>query len=116
MRNEASNRQLKVGETIKRSLSEIISNKINEPFLEGVSVIISEVRMTPDLRLANIYVFFLMNEKMDKKLFLDFMTALSPKLKGMLAQKVKLRYMPNIRFILDESFENATHIQNILKD
>ena len=72
--------------------------------------------MTPDLRLANIYVFFLFNESIDKDKFLENMVNLTPRLKGILAQKVKLRYMPNLKFILDESFENASNINNALKD
>ena len=79
-----SNRQLKVGEAIKRAVSEILSNKIHEPFLDKTSVIVSEVRMTPDLRLANIYVFFLFDETVDKKLFLQNLTAITPRLKNFL--------------------------------
>jgi ribosome-binding factor A len=111
-----SNRQLKVGETIKRALSEIFSNQIHEPSIEGISVIISEVRMTPDLRLANIYIFFLFNESIDKDNFLRNMVELTPRLKGMLVKKITLRYMPELKFILDDSFENASNINNALKD
>lgn len=114
--NSASNRQLKVGEAIKRALSEIISHKVHEPFLEQISVIVSEVRMTPDLKLANVYIFFLFNEKMNKNLFLESMTSLIPKFKFFLAKEVNLRYMPNLKFILDESFDNAAHIESLLKE
>ncbi|MCH9753457.1 MAG: 30S ribosome-binding factor RbfA [Alphaproteobacteria bacterium] len=114
--NPASNRQLKVGETIKRSLSEIITNKIYETFLDGKSVIISEVKMTPDLRLANVYIYFLFDETIVEDVFLESMQSIVPKLKGLLAKKVKLRYMPDIKFILDESFNEASKIDKLLKD
>jgi ribosome-binding factor A len=115
-KNDASNRQLKVGETIKRALSEIINNKVYEPFLDKTSVIISEVKMTPDLRLANVYIYFLFDESITEKVFLENMLSIVPKLKGLLAKKVKLRYMPDIKFILDESFNQASKIENLLKD
>lgn len=114
--NAASNRQLKVGETIKRSLSEIINNKIHEPFLDNTSVIISEVKMTPNLRLANVYIYFLFDENITKEVFLENMVSIIPKLKGLLAKSIKLRYMPDIKFILDESFNEASKIENLLKD
>ena len=111
-----SNRQLKVGETLKRALSDILTNKVYEPFLEGISVIISEVKMTPDLKLANVYVYFLFNDEIDKDTFLENMFDLVPKLRGLLAKKVNLRYMPDIKFVLDETFNEVSKIEKLLKE
>lgn len=109
-----SQRQLRVGETIKRALSDILRTKIHEQFLDNSSVIISEVRMTPDLRLAFIYVFFLFNEKVDKKVFLDNLESIAPKVRNILAKQVKLRYLPELKFVLDTSFDEASKINQIL--
>jgi len=109
-----SQRQLRVGETIKRAVSEILTTKIYEPFLDQTSVIVSEVRMTPDLKLASIYIFFLFNEKVDKDSFMRNMNDIAHKVKFFLAKKIKLRYMPEIRFVLDSSFEEASKINKIL--
>ncbi len=109
-----SQRQLRVGETIKRALSDILKTKIHEQFLDKSSVIISEVRMTPDLRLAYVYVFSLFNESLDKKVFLSNLTGITPKIRNILAKQVKLRYLPELRFILDLSFEEASKINKIL--
>jgi ribosome-binding factor A len=112
--NGPSQRQLRVGETIKRALSETFRTKIYEQFLDDSSIIISEVRMTPDLRFAYVYVFFLFNENIDKKVFLENLNAIIPKVKNILAKQVKLRYLPELKFVLDNSFDEASKINQIL--
>ena len=52
----ASSRQLKVGETVKRALSDVVRYSIHDPYLEKVSIIISEVKMTPDLKIAKVFL------------------------------------------------------------
>ena len=110
-----SNRQLKVGETIKRALSDVIRHDIHDPRLEKISIIISEVRMTPDLKLANVYLLPMIGTEMDNKAFMLSIKDLTHQIRYALAKRVKLRYMPEIKFILDSSFEQASKLDNLLK-
>jgi len=110
-----SERQLKVGEAIKRALAHILQHDIHEPFLEQNPVVISEVRMTADLKTAKIYILPMIGAKDSHKAFVENITAIAHKLKQHLAKQIKLRYTPELLFYLDYSFEHVSHINSLLK-
>ncbi len=110
-----TNRQLKVGENIKRALSTILMSDINDPVLDKMSITISEVKMSPDLRVANAYLLPLIGNAYNNKEFLSLMKEFIPQIRYSLAKKVQLRYVPEIRFILDSTFEQVANLELLLK-
>jgi ribosome-binding factor A len=109
-----SQRQLRVGELIRHALAEMLSRgDIHDPVIEGHLITVPEVRMSPDLRLATIYVMPLggKNEQ-------DVVEALERNkkfLRGELAHRVNLKFAPEIRFRADERFDEAERIEKILR-
>ena len=108
-----SQRQLKVGETIRHALAEIFARgEIVDDVLNQYSLTLSEVRMTPDLKLATAYVLPLGGEGAE-----DVVTHLEKHkrfLRGELAHRVSLKFMPELRFKIDTSFESSKRIDELL--
>jgi ribosome-binding factor A len=110
----ASQRQLRVGELIRHALAEILArNEVHDPDLEGVVVTVSEVRMSPDLQLATVYVMPLGGVKADK--IVGAFERNRRYLRGEISHRVKLRLAPELRFRLDTSFEEGIHIDTLLR-
>src|SRR5262245_43381599 len=108
-----SQRQLKVGELIRHALAEIFARgEIIDDVLNKYSLTVPEVRMTPDLKLATVYVMPLGGEGAE-----DVVKHLAKHvrfLRGELAHRVSLRYMPELRFRVDTSFESSRRIDELL--
>ena len=108
-----SQRQLRVGELIRHALSELLTRgEIHDAVLASHVVTIPEVRMSPDLKLATIYVVPLGGEDVEPAL-----AALERHkrfIRSQLAHAVNLKFAPDIRFIEDESFDEASRIQRLL--
>jgi ribosome-binding factor A len=108
-----SQRQLKVGEVIRHALAEILNRgDISDEVLERHSLTVPEVRMTPDLKLATAYVMPLGGGDAE-----EVVTRLEQHkrfLRGELARRVNLKFMPQIRFKVDVSFETSAKIDAIL--
>ena len=106
-------RQLKVGELIRHALAEIFARgEIVDEVLSRYSLTVPEVRMTPDLKLATVYVLPLGGEGAE-----DVVAHLEKHkrfLRGEVAKRVKLRYMPELRFKIDTSFESSRRIDELL--
>jgi ribosome-binding factor A len=109
-----SQRQLRVGELIRHALAEMLSRgEIHDPTIEAHMITVPEVRMTADLRLATVYVMPLggKNEK-------EVVAALERNkkfLRGEIAHRVNLKFAPDIRFRIDERFDEAARIEKILR-
>ena len=109
-----SQRQLRVGEMIKQSLSMIfMKNEAKVPEIETKLITVTEVRMSQDLKIAKAYVLPLggknadeIIEKLKKNAFL---------IRKILSQKVIIKFLPKILFRKDESFEYAEKIENLIK-
>jgi ribosome-binding factor A len=108
-----SQRQLKVGETIRHALAEIFARgEFVDDVLNQYSLTVSEVRMTPDLKLATAYVLPLGGEGAE-----DVVKHLEKHkrfLRGELAHRVSLKFMPELRFKTDTSFESSKRIDELL--
>jgi len=104
---------LRVGEVIRHALAEILSRgEVQDRDLEGLVVTVPEVRLSPDLKIATVYVMPLGGAGEDK-----VVTALSRHarfLRGEVAHKVALKYMPELRFRLDTTFAEADRIEQLL--
>lgn len=109
-----SQRQLKVGEEMRHILSSIFlqENFAGTP-IDGVSVTVSEVRISPDLKNASAYVSPLGGEM--TKEFIPFLNEIAPHLRHMLGQKLTLRYTPKIFFKLDHSFDEAHRMEKLFE-
>jgi ribosome-binding factor A len=110
----ASQRQLRVGELIRHAVAEILSGGgVHDPALEGHIVTVPEVRMSPDLKLATIYVMPLGGHGID-----DVLAALDRNkkfLRGEVAHRVNLKFAPDLRFRADERFDEAERIEKLLR-
>ncbi|KKB96345.1 Ribosome-binding factor A [Candidatus Arcanobacter lacustris] len=112
--NILSSRQLKAGELIKRTLAEIFySGKIFDKDLANVSITISEVRISPDLRVAKVYVSPL-GGLLNKDLFMESLSKQAHNLRYLLTQKVRLKYSPELVFVYDDSFDNVKKINSLI--
>ena len=108
-----SQRQLKVGETIRHALAEIFARgEIVDEVLNQFSLTVSEVRMTPDLKLATVFVLPLGGEGAEDAV--KHLDQHKRFLRGELAIRVSLKFMPEIRFKIDTSFGSSKRIDELL--
>jgi ribosome-binding factor A len=108
-----SQRQLKVGELLRHALAEIFTRgEIVDDVLSRYSLTVPEVRMTPDLKLATVYVMPLGGEGAEETV--KHLGKHARYLRGELARRITLRYMPELRFKVDTTFENSRRIDELL--
>ncbi len=109
-----SQRALRVGELIRHAVSDMLTRgEVHDPVLEGHLVTVPEVRMTADLRLATIYVMPLGGR--DIAPVLEALDRNKRFLRGEIAQRVNLKFAPEIRFRADERFDEAERIEKLLR-
>ncbi|VEN74136.1 Ribosome-binding factor A [Candidatus Desulfarcum epimagneticum] len=101
----------RVSGLIRKNLSDMIQKEIGDPRLE--SAVITKVKMSADLRLATVYFSISGSKKAQKEAVGAFGSARGF-IKKKLARRLGLRYMPDIRFFYDESFDYAARIENLL--
>jgi len=109
-----SSRPLKVGEMIKRALAGIFREELLDPQLERMPVIVSEVKITPDLKSVIIYVVPMVGSNISNASFLEIINRNSFQIRKLICKKVYLRYAPNLTFKIDESFEQASKMQKLI--
>ena len=108
-----SQRQLKTGELIRRALADIIAREnMRDPDLQGVSVTISEVRASPDLKHAIVYAAPLGGG--DAQAMIDALNRAKRFLRGRLGKEMEMKSTPALKFVADESFDAATDMQKLL--
>ena len=108
-----SQRQLRVGELVRHSLAEILSRgEVADEVLASHLVTVPEVKMSPDLKLATAYVMPLGGK--DIRPVLEALDRNRKFLRGEVAHRINLRYAPDLRFRLDETFDEAQRIEKLL--
>lgn len=114
MENAPSKRQLKVAREIQRDLAEIIRSKGMAAF-DGAMVTVSEVRISPDLSVAKVFVSIFPSEKQGH--VMDLLSEQNRSIRGELGQKIgrQLRIVPELDFFLDTSLDYAEHIEELLR-
>ncbi len=113
--NEPSQRQLRVGELVRHALSEIFARgETSDPDLEKSGVTVLEVSMAPDLKQARAYVRPLLEGHED--LLMEALKRNKKYLRKLLSPRLGLKFMPNIRFMLDTAPDHARRIDDILQD
>lgn len=110
---QPSQRMLRVGEVVRHVMAEILSRGVVvDPVLENHVITVPEVRMSPDLKLATVYVMPLGGK--DTRPVVDALERHRKLLRSELAHKVNLRFAPDVRFRIDESFEKSSRIDRLL--
>ncbi|MBX3565650.1 MAG: 30S ribosome-binding factor RbfA [Sphingomonas sp.] len=108
-------RLLKVGEQVRHVLSEILARgDVHDEVLATHLVSVTEVRMSPDLRHATVFVKPLLGKDEDK--VLKALRTNTAYLQREVAHRVKMKYAAKLKFIADESFDEGTHIDKLLRD
>ena len=109
-----SQRALRAGEVIRHAIADILSRgEVHDPVIEGHLITVPEVRLSPDLKLATIYVMPLGGR--DVKEVLAALERNKRWLRGEIAHRVNLKFAPDIRFRVDERFEEAERIEKLLR-
>ena len=107
-----SQRQLRVGEEIRHCLSQIF---LQENFwgskLQGLSITVSEVRVSPDLKNATVFVALFGGGSVD---FVAELNAIALQLRHEMGRRLTLRHTPKLYFRLDDSFDRAQRIEDLL--
>jgi ribosome-binding factor A len=110
----ASQRQLRVGEAIRHAVADILAHaRVHDADLEGHVVTVPEVRMSPDLKLATIYVMPLGGR--DTDIVIAALERNKKFLRGEVARCVNLKFAPDIRFRIDDRFDEAERIEKLLR-
>jgi ribosome-binding factor A len=109
-----SQRQLRVGETVRHAIADILSQgSVHDPELEGHIITVPEVRMSPDLKLATVYVMPLGGR--DTDVVIAALERNTKFLRGEVARRVNLKFAPEVRFRVDERFDEAERIEKLLR-
>jgi ribosome-binding factor A len=108
-------RLLRVGEQVRHALADILMRGlVRDEVLASHSISVTEVRMSPDLRHATVFVMPLLGA--DAQAVLKALAANAPFLQGEVARRVNTKYAARLRFLLDESFDEGDHIDALLRD
>lgn len=111
---EKSVRTLRVGEQVRHILSEILQRgDVHDNVLTSHVVSITEVRMSPDLRHATVFVKPLLGK--DEEAVLKALRTNTAYLQREVAHRVKMKYAARLKFLADESFDEGSHIDQILR-
>lgn len=110
-----SNRQLRVGELIRRTLSEVLARgEVHNDALRGMSITVGEVKVSADLRVATCYVLPLGGK--DAEAALKALARSQGELRHHVAQALTLKFAPELRFRLDETFDRMDATRRLLAD
>src|SRR3954469_17072249 len=107
-------RLLRVGEQVRHVLSELLARgEVHDDVLQSHLVSITEVRMSPDLRHATVFVKPLLGK--DEEKVLKALRTTTAYLQKQVASRVKMKYAAKLKFLADESFDERTHIDTLLR-
>ncbi|OYX62847.1 MAG: ribosome-binding factor A [Novosphingobium sp. 32-60-15] len=108
-------RLLKVGEQVRHILSELLMRQVvHDEVLSAHTVSVTEVRMSPDLQHASVFVKALLGE--DEDIVLKALRTNTAFFQREVAQRLRLKFAPKVKFLPDESFDTASRIESILAD
>lgn len=107
-----SQRQLRVGELIRRLLAQVLARgDIHDPDLNRLSITVGEVRTSPDLKIATAYVLPLGGEGRDE--VLKLLARNKGELRRIIGKELGLKYAPDLRFRLDETFDQMDEARRL---
>lgn len=109
-----SQRQLRVGELIRRSLADVLNKgDIHDPELNALSITVSEVRTSPDLRIATAYVLPLGGGNRTEAI--AALKRNKSELRRALSREVALKFAPDLRFLIDETFDRMDDTRRLFQ-
>src|SRR3977135_973912 len=109
-----SQRQLRVGEIVRHAVADLLAQGgVHDPDLEGHIITVPEVGMSPDLKLAPAYVMPLGGKETEK--VIDALARNKKFLRGEIAHRVNLKFAPDLRFRVDDRFDEAERIEKLLR-
>ena len=112
--SSGAQRQLRVGEIMRHAIADILSQGgVHDPVLETNLITVPEVKMSPDLKLATVYVMPLGGQNTEP--VLKALAANKSFLRTEVAYRVNLKYAPDLRFRIDERFDEAERIDKLLR-
>lgn len=110
-----SQRQLRVGELIRRRLSEVLTQgDVHDPDLNTHSITVGEVRASPDLKVATAYVMPLGGRNRNEAL--DALRRNRAEIRRIVARGLDLKFAPELRFVIDETFDRMDETRRLLGD
>ena len=109
-----SQRQLRVGEELRHLISNaLLRESFYDPIIDNNTITITEVNVSPDLKNAKVYIMPLGGE--NKLEVLDSLNKSNGRIKKLISSNINLRQIPKLQFKIDETFEYAKNIENILQ-
>ncbi len=110
-----SQRQLRVGESLRRTLSDVLNRgDIHDPDLNRMSITIGEVRTSTDLKIATVFVMPLGGG--DRKEAIEALKRNKHELRWMVGREMSLKYAPDLRFLIDETFDRMDETRRLFAD
>ena len=107
-------RMLRVGELVRHALAGLFTRgEIDDPLLEGAVVTVPEVRMSPDLKLANAYVMPLGGERAEE--IVEALNRHRKYIRGSIAPELDLKFAPEVKFFVDNTFDEFGRIDALLR-
>jgi ribosome-binding factor A len=108
-----SQRQLRVGEVLRKALVEIFERvELRDPDIAGIPITVSEVSTSPDLKSAMVFVMPLGGVGRDT--IIAGLARAAPFLRGQVARRVDLRHVPRLMFSIDTAFDTSAHMNSLL--
>jgi len=109
-----SQRMLRVGELVRHALAGLFARgEVEDPALSGAVLTVPEVRMTPDLKLANAYVIPLGGERADE--IVEALNRHRKFIRGRIAPELDLKFAPEVKFFVDNTFDEFGRIDALLR-
>lgn len=109
-----SQRMLRVGELVRHALSSVFARgEVEDPALSGAVITVPEVRMTPDLKLANAYVMPLGGERAAE--IVEALNRHRRFIRGRIAPELELKFAPEVKFFVDTTFDEFGRIDALLR-
>lgn len=110
-----SQRQLRVGELLRRTLSEVLQRgEVHDEDLSGMSITVGEVRVSPDLRIATAYVLPLGGK--DQDLALEALRRNKHEIRHLVVKGMTLKFAPDLRFEIDDTFDRMDRTTALFAD
>ncbi len=107
-----SQRQLRVGELIRRTLADVLNQgQVHDPELNAMSITVGEVRASPDLKVATVYVMPLGGAHRDEAM--EALRRNRSELRRAVSREMTLKYAPDLRFVIDESFDQMDETRRL---